>query len=79
MIQTLSIQNTARLIAVLNSAAKVNDSGVVAWVDRTFADAKMLGRLRDKDVKDLERLERTYSNDFYTTRQIFVQPTRLHS
>lgn len=50
---------------VLHNAIKAGDQGVIDWVNRALEDAKLLGRLRDKDIQTLERLERTYGSDFY--------------
>ena len=70
MTQTLNIQTTARLLAVLNKAARCHDVGVVEWVDRAFHDAKALGRLRDRDVEQLARLERTYNDEYYARNTV---------
>jgi hypothetical protein len=53
-----------RIGDVLVTAAQAGDLGVVAWANRAVADAKMLGRLRDKDNETLNRLERNYSGQY---------------
>jgi hypothetical protein len=58
-----------RLSAVLVHAVRHADNGVVEWVNRAIADAEHLGRLRDKDVANLNRLEATYNGTFYQHRE----------
>jgi hypothetical protein len=54
-----------RLERVTLKAAEFGDNGVVAWAARAAQDAQILGRVRDRDVKALERLEGTYNAEFY--------------
>jgi hypothetical protein len=58
----------ARLEKVATVASQSGDRGVVEWTARATQDALALGRLRDRDVAALERLEDTYSHDFYRNR-----------
>lgn len=54
-----------RVERIVDVAAQHNDNGIVAWAERAAHDALALGRLRDRDVATLERLEDTYNHDFY--------------
>jgi hypothetical protein len=54
-----------RLEKVTLKAAEFGDNGVVQWAARAAEDAQALGRVRDRDVKALERLEGTYNGEFY--------------
>lgn len=54
-----------RIGDVVGAALLSNDIGVVEWAERATADAKMLGRLRDRDMNTLNRLEGIFSRDFY--------------
>jgi hypothetical protein len=55
-----------RLVKVAGKAAEFGDQGVVDWANRATNDALVLGRLRDRDVQTLDRLEGTYGTDFYS-------------
>lgn len=55
----------ARVEKVVAVAEKFGDRGIVAWAVRAAEDAAVLGRIRDKDIKTLERLEDTYGHEFY--------------
>ena len=50
---------------VLMVAGDFNDHAVVEWGMRAIADACAIGKLRSRDQETLERLERTYSSDYY--------------
>lgn len=54
-----------RVERVANIALRFGDNGVVEWAQRATNDALFLGKLRDRDVENLQRLEDTYSHDFY--------------
>lgn len=54
-----------RLENVADKAVQFNDRGVFEWALRASNDALFLGRLRDRDVANLRRLEDTYNDDFY--------------
>lgn len=54
-----------RIAAVEATARAFNERGVVEWAQRAVADAQALGRLRDRDIANLDRLERTFDDDFY--------------
>jgi len=54
-----------RVERIVRTAQAHGDAGIVAWADRAAQDALALGRLRDRDVATLERLEDTYNHDFY--------------
>lgn len=54
-----------RLARVAATATLFGERGIVDWVERAAADAQHLGRLRDRDIANLERLEDTFNGDFY--------------
>lgn len=54
-----------RLEAVASKAVEFNDQGVFDWALRASSDALALGRMRDRDLANLTRLEETYNHDFY--------------
>jgi hypothetical protein len=54
-----------RLEKVADKAVQYNDRGVFDWAQRAVNDALFLGRMRDRDVANLQRLEDTYNDDFY--------------
>lgn len=54
-----------RVERIANTARKHNDNGIVAWSIRAADDALALGRIRDKDIATLERLEENYGHEFY--------------
>jgi hypothetical protein len=54
-----------RLENVANTAVRFNDRGVFDWANRAVENALFLGRMRDRDVANLRRLEDTYNDDFY--------------
>lgn len=54
-----------RLENVADKAIQYNDRGVFDWAQRAVNDALFLGRMRDRDVANLQRLEDTYNDDFY--------------
>lgn len=64
----LSNQTVLQLGDVITVATENNDHGVVDWAVRALADARAIGRLRDRDVATLQRLQEQYSHDFYRTR-----------
>lgn len=54
-----------RLERVATVAARTGDNGIVDWAVRAANDAVALGRIRDRDIATLKRLEDTYGHDFY--------------
>lgn len=46
-------------------AANTGDNAIVQWAVRAASDAVALGRLRDKDIETLKRLEDTYGHEYY--------------
>jgi hypothetical protein len=54
-----------RIDEVRDIARKYGEDGIVAWTKRAVGDARLLGKLRDKDVAVLERLEETFAHDYY--------------
>lgn len=54
-----------RLETVAETARECGEQGIVAWAVRAAEDAVALGKVRDKDMKTLERLEGTFNHDFY--------------
>lgn len=66
MLDRIDRNTRKRVEAIAQKAATFGDNGVVEWAARAAHDAVMLGRLRDKDVEALERLEGTYSHDYYS-------------
>lgn len=54
-----------RIGDVLAAALLNNEQGVVEWAERAIADANTLNRVRDRDIKTLNRLEGIFSRDFY--------------
>ncbi len=65
MLNRIDRQLRERLEKVTLKAAEFGDNGVVQWAARAAEDAQTLGRVRDRDVKALERLEGTYNGEFY--------------
>lgn len=57
-----------RVERIANTARNYGDSGIVAWAVRAADDAVALGRIRDKDIETLRRLEDTYGHEFYSHR-----------
>jgi hypothetical protein len=57
-----------RIAKVALVAQKCNECGIVDWAVRAANDAVMLGRVRDKDLQTLTRLEDTFADDFYRNR-----------
>ena len=58
-----ALRNRIERVAV--RAANAGDNGVVEWAVRATDDALALGRLRDRDLATLDRLEDTYGHEFY--------------
>lgn len=58
-----------RVERIAQTALTHNEFGIVAMLERATEDALMLGRLRDRDVAALERLEDTFNHDFYRTQR----------
>lgn len=54
-----------RLENVADKAVRFNDRGVFDWALRAANNAVELGRMRDRDVANLQRLENTYNDNFY--------------
>lgn len=54
-----------RIENVAEIAQNCGESGIVDWAVRAANDAVALGRVRDKDLRTLERLEGTFAHDFY--------------
>jgi hypothetical protein len=54
-----------RVEHVARTAAQFGEQGVTEWAERAARDAVALGHLRERDVRTLERLEDTFSHDFY--------------
>lgn len=54
-----------RVERVADTAVQFNDKGVFDWAIRAVNDALVLGRVRDRDLEALERLENTYGHEFY--------------
>lgn len=54
-----------RVEKIATIAKQNGDDGIVAWTIRAAEDALALGRIRDKDIATLERLEDTYGHEFY--------------
>lgn len=55
-----------RIEAVATVAAKCGERGIMDWAVRAAHDAVALGRVRDKDLRTLERLEGTFADEFYS-------------
>jgi hypothetical protein len=55
-----------RVERIANTARKYGDTGIVAWTVRAADDALALGRIRDKDIETLRRLEDTYGHEYYS-------------
>lgn len=65
-LDTLDRKLRARIEKVAATARKCGETGIVAWTARAAEDALVLGRIRDKDMDTLARLERTFASDFYS-------------
>lgn len=61
-----------RVEKVATKAALNGDRGVVEMLVRATDDALALGRMRDRDVQALERLEDTYGHKFYNGGEAFI-------
>lgn len=57
-----------RIERIADVAERFGENGIVDWALRATADAQALGRLRDRDIANLERIERTFDSDFYNDR-----------
>lgn len=66
-LQNFDRATRARIERVADKARRFGDGGVVAWATRAAEDAIFLGRMRDKDIATLKRLEDTYGHDFYAS------------
>lgn len=64
-ITRLDQRTRQRIADVAATAREFGEQGIVAWAQRAVADAQALGRLRDRDIAALERLEDTFDHDFY--------------
>lgn len=67
-INQLDLNVRRRVERVASTALAFGDRGIVEWAGRAVADALALGKLRDRDVATLQRLEDTYGHDYYNTR-----------
>lgn len=65
----LDSDTVQRIGDVLVTAMEYNDVGVVDWASRAVHDARLIGRLRDRDIETLDRLERTYSGRYYNRNE----------
>lgn len=61
----LSTALVDRISAVYDTAHRFGEDGIMVWTERAAEDAAMLGKLRTRDVETLERLEATFSHDYY--------------
>lgn len=61
-----------RVETVAGKAVQFGDTGVVEMLVRATDDALALGRMRDRDVQALERLEDTYGHKFYNGGEAFI-------
>lgn len=65
MLNKLDAQLRQRIEVVYAIAERAGEQGVVSWAERAAHDANVLGRLRDRDLSTLVRLEDTFSDEFY--------------
>ena len=65
MLDKIDRKLRARIEAVAKTAENCGERGVVDWAVRAANDAVALGRVRDKDMQTLERLEGTFAHEFY--------------
>lgn len=61
-----------RVERIATVAAQSGDTGIVEWAIRATDDALVLGRLRDRDLDTLKRLEDTYGHEFYSNQGEFI-------
>lgn len=66
MLDKIDRRLRARIENVALIAERCGESGIVDWAVRAANDAVALGKLRDKDAATLDRLEGTFSNEFYS-------------
>lgn len=57
-----------RVERIANTAAQTGDVAIVEWAIRATDDALALGRIRDRDLDTLKRLEDTYGHEFYSNQ-----------
>lgn len=68
-----------RFASVLAVAELANEHGVIDWAERAAEDAATLGRLRARDEDTLERLERTFTDEFYSQFQCRGEPAYAYA
>lgn len=61
-----------RVEKVARKAAEQGDQGVVEMLVRATDDALALGRMRDRDIDALNRLEDVYGHTFYNGGEAFI-------
>lgn len=66
-LSALSNDLVRRMGDVLVVATEHGDHDIIDWAARAASDARLLGRLRDRDLSTLERLEKVYSSGYYRT------------
>lgn len=57
-----------RVERIAKTAAQSGDRAIVEWAIRATDDALALGRIRDRDLDTLKRLEDTYGHEFYSNQ-----------
>jgi hypothetical protein len=65
MLDRIDKRLRTRIEDVAKTASKCGERGIVDWAVRAANDAVALGRIRDKDLRTLERLEGTFADEFY--------------
>jgi hypothetical protein len=68
MLDKIDVALRVRIERVASTARECGERGIVVWAVRAAEDAVALGKVRDKDLRTLERLEGTFSDDFYSNR-----------
>jgi hypothetical protein len=63
----LTAEQIVALGQVVETACSAGDTGVIEWADRAVSDARLIGHMRQRDVETLNRLQRTYNGQFYTS------------
>jgi hypothetical protein len=61
----LDNRTVTRLARVYDVADRARERGVMSWAERAARDARVLERIRDRDAATLDRLEDTFSHEFY--------------
>ena len=74
MLDKIDAHLRERIETVASTARVCGEHGIFDWAVRAADDALMLGKVRDKDLQTLERLEDTFNHDFYRNARGSASP-----